>query len=98
MLPPCQENLKLHMTRANYVATIFNRANMLLMSLDSPLQHGWGENLSPLWYDIVFPNDLSEMLFNIDEDELSEDESDDERVNENVENDSNESEESEIDF
>ena len=24
MLPPCQENLKLHMRRANYVATIFN--------------------------------------------------------------------------
>ena len=45
-------------------------------------------------YDIVFPNDLSEMLFNIDEDKLSEDESDGESVNENVENDSNESEES----
>ena len=38
------------------------------------------------------------MLFNIDEDKLSEDESDGESVNENVENDSNESEESEIDF
>ena len=36
MLPPCQENLKLHMTRANYVTTTFNRANMFLMSLDSP--------------------------------------------------------------
>ena len=46
MLPPCQENLKLHMRRANYASTIFSSANMSQMDLDSPLEHGWDENLA----------------------------------------------------
>ena len=37
MLSTCQENLKLHMRRANYVAKIFNSTNMLQMDLDSQL-------------------------------------------------------------
>ena len=37
MLSPCQENLKLYMRRANYVAKIFNSTNMLQMDLDSQL-------------------------------------------------------------
>ena len=37
MLPLCQENLKLHIRRANDVATILYSDNMLQMDLDSPL-------------------------------------------------------------
>ena len=40
MLTWCQQNLKLHMRRANYVATIFNLANMLQMDLNSLFKHG----------------------------------------------------------
>ena len=67
MLPPCQENLKLHMRGANYVATIFNSVNMLQMDLDSPFEHGWDENLATVLSDIAFPEDISDMFFVVDE-------------------------------
>ena len=66
MLPQYQQNLKLHMRRANYVAVIFNSANMLQMDLDSPFGYGWDENLPTVWSDIVFPEDISDMLFEVD--------------------------------
>ena len=62
MLPPYQENSKLRMRRANYVATIFNSANMLQMDLDTPFKHGWNENLATVWSDIAFPEGISDML------------------------------------
>ena len=67
MLPPCLENLKLHMRRANYVARISNSANMLQMSLNSLLKHGWDENLATVWSNAVFPEDISDMFFILDE-------------------------------
>ena len=67
MLPPCQENLKLHMRRANYVATIFNSANMLQMDLESLLEHGWDENLATVLSIITFSEDISDMFFLVDE-------------------------------
>ena len=98
MLPPCQENLKLHMRRANYVATIFNSANLLQMILDSPLKHGWDENLVVVA--IVFPDDISDILFAVvgrneyeDDDESSGNESPEEYLP-----DSSDSEESDIDY
>ena len=98
MLPPCQENLKLHMRRANYVATIFNSANLLQMILDSPLKHGWDENLVVVV--IVFPDDISDILFAVvgrneyeDDDESSGNESPEEYLP-----DSSDSEESDIDY
>ena len=33
-LPPCQANLKLHIKRSNYVASIFRQAGCLMMDLD----------------------------------------------------------------
>ena len=100
MLPSCQENLKLHMRRANYVATIFNSANLLQMNLDSPLKHGWDKNLAVVWSNIVFPGDISDMLFAVvgsneyeGEDESSGNESPEECLS-----DSSASEESDIDY
>ena len=66
MLPPCQENLKLYRRRANYVATIFNSANMLQMDLDSPLEHGWDGNLATVLGIIAFSEDISDMFFLVD--------------------------------
>ena len=63
MLPSSQENLKLHIRRANYVATIFNPANMRQMDLVSSLEHGWDENLATLRSDLAFPEDISNILF-----------------------------------
>ena len=58
MLTPCQDNLKLHMRRANYVPTIFNSANKLQMDLDSLLEHGWDDNLATVHSNIAFPEDI----------------------------------------
>ena len=41
VVPPCQEKLKLHMRRANYVTRTFISTNMLQMDLNSPFEHGW---------------------------------------------------------
>ena len=43
LLPPCQANLKLHIKRSNYVASIFRQAGCLMMDLDDPANHGWDE-------------------------------------------------------
>lgn len=66
MLPWCQQNLKLHMRRPNYVATIFNLANMLQIDLNSQFKHGWVENLTTVWWDIAFPEHIPDMLFVVD--------------------------------
>ena len=91
---------KLHMRRANYVATIFNSTNLLQMNLDSPLKHGWDKNLAVVWSNIVFPGDISDMLFAVvgsneyeGDDESSGNESPEECLS-----DSSASEESDIDY
>ena len=93
-------NLKLHMRTSNYVATIFNSANTLEMNLDSPFEHGWNENLTNVWSDIAFPEDISDMFFVMDErndyendDEISDDESPEEYLS-----DSSDSKESDIEY
>ena len=55
------------MRRANYVATIFNSANILQVDLASPFRHVWNENLATMWSDITFPECISDMLFEVDE-------------------------------
>ena len=40
LLPPCQANLKLHTMRANYVASIFRKADRLFLNLEEPMNHG----------------------------------------------------------
>ena len=67
ILPPYEQNLKFCMRRANYVATIFNSANILQVDLASPFKHVWNENLATMWSDITFPECISDMLFEVDE-------------------------------
>ena len=43
ILPPCKENPRLHILRANYVAMIFRQANGLMLQLDASVDHGWSE-------------------------------------------------------
>ena len=65
MLPSSQENWNFHIRRANYVATIFNSANMWQMDLVSSLEHGWDENLATLRSDLAFPENISNVLFEV---------------------------------
>ena len=39
ILPPCQSNVKLHIMRANYVASIFRKTDRLILDLEDQL---WG--------------------------------------------------------
>ena len=73
LLPPCKTNLKLHIIRANYVASIFRKANHLILDLDEPTNHGWDERWEVIWSSVCFPYDVSELLIGQeveDEDEL----------------------------
>ena len=86
--------------RVNYVSTIFSSANMSQMDLDSPLEHGWDENLATMWSNIAFPEDISDMFFVVDG--RNDYENDDESLgNESPEvclSDSSDSEESDIEY
>ena len=57
VLPPC---------RKNYIATIYKKATFLIMSLEDPTQHGWNNELKADWYDVPFPDDVSEILFDVE--------------------------------
>ena len=46
LLPPCQSNLKLHIERAIYVASMYRQADRLMMDLDDPVNHEWNEKRS----------------------------------------------------
>jgi hypothetical protein len=71
LLPPCETNLKLHIIRANYVASIFRKANHLIIDLDEPTNHGWDERWEVIWSSVCFPDDVSELLIGQEvEDEL----------------------------
>ena len=37
------------------------------MDLDSPLEHGWDENLATVQSDTAFPDDISDMFFVVNE-------------------------------
>ena len=55
LLPPIQANLKLHIKRSNYVASIFRQADCLMMDLDDPANHGWDERGAVVWSDVMLP-------------------------------------------
>ena len=65
LLPPCKENLRIHILRANYVAMMFRQADGLMLQLGSPADHGWDEKGSVRWSEICYPEDISEhKIFN----------------------------------
>ena len=93
-LPPCLENLLLHISRSNYVANIYERADRLNICLDNPCEHGWDEKGIAVWSTESFPEDVADLLLNFQEfdgeDEEEEniyDEDDDDDVGESYESD-----------
>ena len=44
LLPPCKDNLKLHISRAYYVANMYVNALRLHMCLDDPTYHEWKQD------------------------------------------------------
>ena len=62
LLPPCQDNLYLHIDRSCYVANIFCESSRLKMLLDSPSSHGWDDKGNPVWSQTCFPEDVCDLL------------------------------------
>lgn len=67
LLPPCATNLKFHIMRANYVAFIFRNAKNLILDLDDQTCHGWKEDGKVIWDSLAYPDDVSEMLIDREE-------------------------------
>ena len=71
----CEQNLPQHIKQANYVAALNKRSKLLIMSLEDPIQHGWNDKQTPEWCDVIFPDDVSEILFDHDDTVTSDDDS-----------------------
>ena len=53
-LPPCQSLLRLHVSRANYQASIWKKATEACLDIPSPDGHGWNVSSATiefLWFD-----------------------------------------------
>ena len=72
LLPPCKSSLLLHISRANYVARIWRQASLPLMDVEAAEMHGWKDDLSEEWVTVPYPDDILELLIDIDDDELDE--------------------------
>ena len=63
-LPPCESALALCAARSNYMARMWHLAHKAQQSLDTPVNHGWNDDLSIHWVDIPYPRDVVELLCN----------------------------------
>ena len=68
--PPCRSSLRLHIQRSNYIARIWRQANLDVMDLEPPQNHGWNEDYSLKWPSVMVPEDIVRSI----EDELDQDE------------------------
>ena len=75
-------------------------STLLQMDLDSPLEHGWDENIASVWSNIAFPEDISDVFFVADErnDYENNEESSGNQSPEEYLSDSSDSEESDIEY
>ena len=48
-LPPCQSSLRLHVSRANYLAAMWRRATEACPDIPLPHGHGWSVNFPIIW-------------------------------------------------
>ena len=66
-MPPCEANLKLHIMRANYVASIFRKADRLILDLEDHTSHGWSDRGQVIWSNDCYPKDITELLLTEEE-------------------------------
>ena len=66
LLPPCKDNLKLHISRANYVANMYLNAIELHRCLDDPIYHRWKQCGTVQWRDDCFPENINDVLETFD--------------------------------
>ena len=59
-LPPCERVLFLHVKRANYIASIWKKANVAKPVLSPITDNGWNEDGSLNWISEIFPEEVEE--------------------------------------
>ena len=61
-LPPCEQVLLLHVKRANYIASIWKKANVAKPVLPPIIDHGWNDDGSLTWVSDIYPEEVEEVL------------------------------------
>ena len=62
-IPPCERVLFLHVKPANYIVSIWKKANVAKPVLPPITGHGWNEDGSLTWTSEIFPKEIAEILF-----------------------------------
>lgn len=62
LLPPCKDDLVLHIQRANYVCRIWRLSCTAIMNAPNPSSHGWTNDMDVLWTTKPLPQDLTSLL------------------------------------
>ena len=73
LLSPCQNVLKLHSERANFVAYLWKQSLSLMVNIPNHNEHGWDTNCEISWVEQEFPNDIEDILFKGNNDESCDD-------------------------
>ena len=85
LLPPCKDNLKLHISRANYVGNMYVTATRLHMCLDDAMHHKWKQDGKVQWRNDCFFENITDVLETCDrkDDDCSEYEFSDDEASDN---------------
>ena len=62
MLPPCRENLILHLKRANYTSFLM-RSTTIKPNIDHFTEHGWTADGGSIWSQEYLPNEIQQILY-----------------------------------
>ena len=74
--PPCQQTLKLHCRRCNYVTKIWKSSDVSVVQAPAIVNHGWNEEYEIKWAEVAFPDDVEEILLLNEESGYEESDSD----------------------
>lgn len=62
LLPPCQQTLKLHILRSNFIAREWRSAIVISYEAGNIVGNGWTESLELRWLEKVMPDDVQETV------------------------------------
>eukprot|EP00794_Sanderia_malayensis_P001749 gene1749-biopygen1596 len=68
LLPPCQSSLKLHTLRSNVIAKMWKSSDERSVQLPDFTNFGWKTNLEIDWQRQAFPDELNQLLFEVEDD------------------------------
>ena len=74
ILRPCKRTLGFHLTRANYVAKLWKSSGTAMVDLPSPCENGWYDDGKIQCTDEMYPEDITSLLINYNDDDYDEDE------------------------